>query len=113
MPARPRICVDRDSGRRVEHFGAGGRIFRSGADDIERLAVRSSDRPGGRGDCALGERQTYFLGGWAPPAGIALRADGFSVAMPASTALVVSAAGGFAYLGNYRTPDGVIEVARR
>jgi hypothetical protein len=33
--------------------------------------------------------------------------------MLATTALVVSAAGGFAYLGNYRTPDGVIEVARR
>jgi formate hydrogenlyase subunit 3/multisubunit Na+/H+ antiporter MnhD subunit len=27
---------------------------------------------------------TYFLGGWAPPAGIALRADGFSVAMLAA-----------------------------
>jgi multicomponent Na+:H+ antiporter subunit D len=52
---------------------------------------------------------TYFIGGWAPPLGIALRADGFSVAMLATTALVVSAAGGFAYLGNYRTPDGAIE----
>jgi FtsH-binding integral membrane protein len=35
------------------------------------------------------------------------------IATLATTALVVSAAGGFAYLGNCRTPDGAIEVARR
>jgi multicomponent Na+:H+ antiporter subunit D len=34
---------------------------------------------------------TYDIGGWAPPLGVALRADGFSVLMVATTALIVSA----------------------
>jgi formate hydrogenlyase subunit 3/multisubunit Na+/H+ antiporter MnhD subunit len=35
---------------------------------------------------------TYALGGWQPPLGIALRADGLSAAMVVATALVVAAA---------------------
>jgi multicomponent Na+:H+ antiporter subunit D len=38
----------------------------------------------------------YILGGWAPPLGIALRADGFSAVMLVTAALVVAAAGYFA-----------------
>lgn len=38
----------------------------------------------------------YVLGGWAPPLGIALRADGFSAVMLVTAALVVTAAGYFA-----------------
>ncbi len=38
----------------------------------------------------------YVLGGWAPPLGIALRADGFSAVMLVTAAFVVAAAGYFA-----------------
>lgn len=38
----------------------------------------------------------YVLGGWTPPLGIALRADGFSAVMLVTAALVVLAAGYFA-----------------
>jgi multicomponent Na+:H+ antiporter subunit D len=38
----------------------------------------------------------YILGGWKPPLGIALRADGFSAVMLVTAALVVMAAGYFA-----------------
>jgi multicomponent Na+:H+ antiporter subunit D len=38
----------------------------------------------------------YILGDWAPPLGIALRADGFSVVMLLTAALIVTAAGYFA-----------------
>ncbi|HMO30615.1 proton-conducting transporter membrane subunit [Enterovirga sp.] len=41
---------------------------------------------------------TYVVGGWSPPLGIALRADGLSVAMLLMTALVVTAVGLFAFL---------------
>jgi multicomponent Na+:H+ antiporter subunit D len=34
---------------------------------------------------------TYAIGGWAPPLGVALRADGFSVVMLATTALIITA----------------------
>jgi multicomponent Na+:H+ antiporter subunit D len=50
----------------------------------------------------------YRVGGWAPPLGVALRADGFSAAMLVTAALVVSAAGCFA-LPNFRTPEGTTE----
>jgi multicomponent Na+:H+ antiporter subunit D len=39
---------------------------------------------------------TYLVGGWAPPLGIALRADGLSVAMMLTTAIVIAGAGLFA-----------------
>jgi len=51
----------------------------------------------------------YLIGAWPPPLGIALRADGFSAAMLVTTALIISGAGCFAFLGNYRTPDGATE----
>jgi len=56
-----------------------------------------------------GKPLVYILGGWAPPLGIALRADGFSVVMLVTTALVISAAGFFAR-ANFGTPPGCVEV---
>jgi multicomponent Na+:H+ antiporter subunit D len=55
-----------------------------------------------------GEPMVYIVGGWSPPLGIALRADGFSVAMLVTTALVVSSAGFFAR-ANFGTPPGRTE----
>ena len=43
-----------------------------------------------------GHALTYLVGGWAPPLGIALRADGISAAMVAVTAIVVCATGLYA-----------------
>jgi multicomponent Na+:H+ antiporter subunit D len=43
-----------------------------------------------------GEALVYLVGGWAPPLGIALRADGLSVAMMLTTGIVISGAGLFA-----------------
>ena len=43
-----------------------------------------------------GESLVYILGGFAPPLGIALRADGFSAVMLVTAAIVISAAGVFA-----------------
>jgi formate hydrogenlyase subunit 3/multisubunit Na+/H+ antiporter MnhD subunit len=43
-----------------------------------------------------GASLVYFLGGWAPPLGIALRADGLAAAMLVTTALVIGAVGLFA-----------------
>ena len=40
---------------------------------------------------------TYLVGGWAPPLGIALRADGLSAAMMLTTAIVITGAGLFAH----------------
>ena len=42
-----------------------------------------------RADAAL----VYVVGGWAPPLGIALRADGLSAAMMITTAVVICAVG--------------------
>jgi multicomponent Na+:H+ antiporter subunit D len=50
----------------------------------------------------------YFVGGWAPPLGIALRADGLSAIMLVTTALVIGAIGLFAREG-FSTPAGVHE----
>lgn len=43
-----------------------------------------------------GRALSYVVGGWQPPLGIAMRADGLSAAMLAMTAVVVAAAGHFA-----------------
>ena len=43
-----------------------------------------------------GDALVYVLGGWAPPLGIALRADGFSAAMLLTTSLVIGACALFA-----------------
>jgi formate hydrogenlyase subunit 3/multisubunit Na+/H+ antiporter MnhD subunit len=40
---------------------------------------------------------SYLVGGWAPPLGIALRADGLSAAMMLTTAIVITGAGLFAH----------------
>jgi formate hydrogenlyase subunit 3/multisubunit Na+/H+ antiporter MnhD subunit len=53
----------------------------------------------------------YNVGAWAPPLGIALRADGFAAAMALTTALVISAIFLFARAG-FRTPDGTQEARR-
>jgi formate hydrogenlyase subunit 3/multisubunit Na+/H+ antiporter MnhD subunit len=47
----------------------------------------------------------YLLGGWAPPLGVALRADGLSAAMMAITAVVIAAIGVFAR-ADFQTPPG-------
>ncbi|HWF78917.1 MAG TPA: proton-conducting transporter membrane subunit [Caulobacteraceae bacterium] len=48
---------------------------------------------------------TYLLGGWAPPLGVALRADGLSAVMIVTTAAVVCAVGLYAR-ANFRVPAG-------
>jgi len=50
-----------------------------------------------------GSPLVYLLGGWRPPLGITLRADGLSVVMIAITAVVICAIGLFART-DYRTP---------
>jgi multicomponent Na+:H+ antiporter subunit D len=50
----------------------------------------------------------YLVGGWAPPIGIALRADGLSAIMLLTTALVICAIGLFAR-ESFRTPVGAPE----
>jgi multicomponent Na+:H+ antiporter subunit D len=57
-----------------------------------------------RADAAL----VYVLGGWAPPLGLALRADGLSAAMMLTTALVIGAIGLFAR-ADFQTPRGTPE----
>jgi len=55
-----------------------------------------------------GEPLVYVLGGYAPPLGIALRADGFSAVMLLTSAIVISCAGFYAR-ANFATPQGVKE----
>ncbi len=50
----------------------------------------------------------YVLGGWSPPLGIALRADGLSVAMMLAVAVVVCGISVFAY-ADFDTPAGKTE----
>jgi formate hydrogenlyase subunit 3/multisubunit Na+/H+ antiporter MnhD subunit len=50
----------------------------------------------------------YLLGGWAPPLGVALRADGLSGVMMMTTAVVICAVGVFAH-ADFRTPAGSVE----
>src|SRR5688572_11021 len=50
----------------------------------------------------------YLLGGWAPPLGVALRADGPSVVMISITAVVICAIGVFAR-ADFRTPAASVE----
>ena len=51
---------------------------------------------------------TYHLGGWAPPLGIALRADGLSVCMMLVVAVVVGAVAVYAN-ADFGTPSGARE----
>ncbi|MGH6921727.1 MAG: complex I subunit 5 family protein [Geminicoccaceae bacterium] len=50
----------------------------------------------------------YVVGAWAPPLGLALRADGLSAAMMITTAVVICATGLFAR-AEFQTPRGVSE----
>ena len=47
----------------------------------------------------------YLIGGWAPPLGVSLRADGVSAVMLVTTAVVIGAAGLFARV-EFRQPEG-------
>jgi multicomponent Na+:H+ antiporter subunit D len=51
----------------------------------------------------------YLLGGWAPPLGVALRADGLSAVMMVTTAVVICGVGIFAR-ADFVTPEGMAEV---
>ncbi|HEY2257943.1 MAG TPA: hypothetical protein VGI11_20080, partial [Variovorax sp.] len=52
-----------------------------------------------------GAALVYLLGGWAPPLGVALRADGLSVCMMVVVAVVVGAIAVYAN-GDFGTPAG-------
>lgn len=54
------------------------------------------------------ETMTYLLGGWAPPLGIALRADGLSVAMMLAVVVVIAGIGVYAR-GDFGTSPNVRE----
>ena len=58
--------------------------------------------------CAPGARVVYLLGGWAPPLGIALRADGLAVVMMLAVAVVIAGIGVYAR-GDFGTPAGARE----
>jgi multicomponent Na+:H+ antiporter subunit D len=53
----------------------------------------------------------YFIGGWPPPLGIALRADGLSAVMVVVTAVIVGAISLFAG-ETFRVPEGEAETRR-
>lgn len=53
----------------------------------------------------------YVMGGWAPPLGVALRADGLAAAMLLMSALVMAATAVYAR-GDFATPAGVQEARR-
>ncbi|MBV8336230.1 MAG: NADH-quinone oxidoreductase subunit J [Alphaproteobacteria bacterium] len=54
------------------------------------------------------EPLVYYIGGWAPPLGLALRADGLSAAMLATTAIVICATGLYGRAA-FRMPAGASE----
>ena len=56
-------------------------------------------------------RCVYLVGGWAPPLGVALRADGLSAVMIVATALLIGGIGLFAQ-PDFRTPPGSAGDAR-
>ncbi len=58
--------------------------------------------------CRSGKPLVYALGGYLPPLGIALRADGFSAVMLVTAALIVPAAGLYARV-NFAAPQGEAE----
>jgi formate hydrogenlyase subunit 3/multisubunit Na+/H+ antiporter MnhD subunit len=57
---------------------------------------------------STGAPLVYLLGGWAPPLGVALRADGLSAVMLVIAAVVIGAIGVFAR-ADFRTPAGTAE----
>jgi multicomponent Na+:H+ antiporter subunit D len=54
------------------------------------------------------EPLVYFIGGWSPPLGLALRADGLSAAMMVTTAIVICATGLYGRAA-FCTPAGIFE----
>ena len=55
-----------------------------------------------------GAAVVYLLGGWAPPRGVALRADGLAVVMLLAVAVVIGGIGAYAR-ADFGTPPGVRE----
>lgn len=55
-----------------------------------------------------GAAVVYLLGGWAPPLGVALRADGLAVVMLLAVAVVIGGIGAYAR-ADFGTPPGVRE----
>ncbi|MDS4042047.1 MAG: proton-conducting transporter membrane subunit [Candidatus Competibacter sp.] len=55
-----------------------------------------------------GDAVVYLLGGWAPPLGVALRADGLAVVMLLAVAVVIGGIGAYAR-ADFGTPPGVRE----
>ncbi|HXV78835.1 MAG TPA: proton-conducting transporter membrane subunit [Candidatus Binatia bacterium] len=55
-----------------------------------------------------GNNLVYLLGGWVPPLGVALRADGLAAAMLVATAVVICGISVYA-LADFKTPPGVRE----
>ena len=88
--------------------------FVSGGRNVERIALATM--PAGLAIAiaiAAAKRSTgasviYLLGGWAPPLGVALRADGLSVVMMVITALVICAVAIYAR-ADFRTPSDLAE----
>ena len=58
-----------------------------------------------------GDALVYLLGGWAPPLGVALRADGLAVVMLLAVAVVIGGIGVFA-CADFGTPPGEPEARR-
>lgn len=88
-------------------FAAGGR-------SVERIALATMP-PGLALAIAIalalaqsGSPVVYLLGGWVPPLGVALRADGLAAVMMVITAVVICAVGVFART-EFPTPAGVDE----
>ena len=85
-----------------------------GGRSAQRVAnAAAAGRPGRRGGIAWtlvqsGDTVVYLLGGWAPPLGIALRADGLSAAMLLAVAVVICGIGVYAR-ADFGTPAGAPE----
>ena len=127
LPATEPALNDRG---RHRHRGDRGRESAGAADPrsgCRRAAVVSARRPASRTDRARphagairrrvaiaslvwrsGEPLVYVLGGYVPPLGIALRADGFSAVMLVTASLIMPAAGLYAR-ANFSTPNDVTE----
>ena len=88
--------------------------FVTGGRNVERIALATM--PAGLAIAvaiAVAKRSTgasivYLVGGWAPPLGVALRADGLSAVMMVIAAIVICAVGIYA-LADFRTPPEVAE----
>ena len=88
-------------GGRLARPVAGGTIL-AGVAVVAAIAI-SMGQPGAE--------LVYLLGGWAPPLGVALRADGFALVMMVMVALVVLGIGLYAR-PDFATPPGEREARR-